>query len=355
MRMFTAACMTLFVSGCAMFNKEPSFPWSSGNLPCSKGNEIGVCDEKEALKAYTLARAYCHELSSNYEDGGDFVSSSTFAIAGVGTLAGAVFSPLAEGGAKTAWSGLSGSANALQTALNTNFSNAVNARRRAEIANSGAAARDQIAREEDKPMKQVLAAIDMAYDCKMAIGRADVAVVQALNEIQAGAGKAKENSSATVKPTETKEAAEEKAAKVSKPAAVSAANVTIAPTASSNEKAEIKLLRVKVAEAAADTAATVAASTAVETAQKAAAAEGETPSLIQTQIAAKVAAESAAEPAARAAAEAKAVEVTQGKSKEVQKAVMDSVAPASAAAAQSAADAAAGEAAAPAQPFSSSH
>lgn len=353
MRMLLLVCTLFSVSGCAMFTREPNFPWTVDNLPCSKANVIGDCDAKEALKAYTLARAYCHQLSRNYEDGGDFVNSSTFAIAGIGTLAGAVFSPLAEGGAKTAWSGLSGSTNALQTALNTNFSNAVNARRRAEIGNSGAAAREQISRETKDHTKQVLAAIDMAYDCKMAVGRADVAVIQALNEIQAGAGKPKENPSATVKPEETKVEAEKKAEEAAKPAALSAADVPIAAKATSAEKTIIEKLRGQVAEAAAVAAASVAASTATKTAQKAAAVEGESPSLMQTQAAAKVAAEAAAEPAAKAAAEEKAVQILTGQSPGIQKAVMASTAPAAAAAARAAADAAAGEAAAPAQPFSS--
>lgn len=353
MRMLLVAYILFFVSGCAMFTKEPDFPWNADNLPCYAATATGTCTAKDALQAYTLARAYCHKLSRSYEDGGDFVNSSTFAIGGIGTLAGAVFSPLAGGGAKTAWSGLSGSANALQTALNTNFSNAVNARRRAEIGNSGAAARDQVSREKKNPTMQVFAAIDMAYDCKMAIGRADVAVIQAINEIQAGAGKPKENPSATVNPEETMVDAAEKAEEAAQPAASLAAKVPIAVTATPKEITTIEVLREQVADAAAGVAASVAASTATETAQSAAAVVGESPSLIQIQAAAKAAAEATAKPAAKAAAEAKAAQILTGRSPEIYKAVMDSTAPAAAAAAHAAADAAAGAAAAPSQPVSS--
>ncbi len=353
MRMLLPACILILVSGCAMFTKEPDFPWNADNLPCYAATADGTCTTKDALQAYTLARAYCHKLSRSYEDGGDFVNSSSFAIGGIGTLAGAVFSPLAGGGAKTAWSGLSGSANALQTALNTNFSNAVNARRRAEIGNSGAAARDQISREKKDPTMQVFAAIDMAYDCKMAIGRADVAVIQALNEIQAGAGKPKENPSATINPEETKAEAGEKAKMAAKSAALLATDVPIAATATPNEITTIEKLRGQVADAAALAAASSAAATATETAQNAAAVVGDSLSLMQIQAAAKVAAEATAKPAAKAAAEAKAAQILTGRSPEIHKAVMDSTAPAAAAAAHAAADAAAGAAAAPSQPVSS--
>lgn len=353
MRIAILLYVLLSVSGCAMFTREPDFPWTAEDLPCSTANEPRECDANDVVKAYTLARAYCLQLSKSYEDGGDFVSSSTFLIAGVGTLAGAVFSPLAEGGAKTAWSGLSGSANALQTAMNTSFSNAVNSRRRAEIGNSGAAAKDQVSRAKGDHTMQVFATIDMAYDCKMAIGRADVAVIQALNEIQSGAGKPKENPSATVNPAETKLEAGKKAGYAANTAASSAVNVPISPTATPTEIRIIERLRGQVAEAAAGAAAPIAASTATATAQKAAAMEGESPSLIQTQAAARVAAEAASEPAAQAAAEEKAKEIIARESSTIQKAVMDSVVPAATAAAQAASDAAAGAAAAPAQPVSS--
>jgi hypothetical protein len=351
--MLLLAFILLSISGCAMFTREPDFPWSADKLPCYAATTNATCSAKDALEAYTLARAYCHKLSRSYEDGGDFINSSSFAIGGIGTLAGAVFSPLAGGGAKTAWSGLSGSANALQTALNTNFSNAVNARRRAEIGNSGAAARDQVSREKKDPTMQVFAAIDMAYDCKMAIGRADVAAIQALNEIQTGAGKPKENPSATVNPEETRAEAGEKAEEAAKPAAVSATNVPIAVTATRDEIKTIKELRGQVAEAAAVAAASAAASTATDTAQSVAAIAGESPSLMQIQATAKVAAEATANQAAKAAAEAKAEQILKGRSSEIHRAVMESTAPAAAAAARAAADAAAGAAAAPAQPVSS--
>jgi len=49
-------------------------------------------------------------------------NKAKLAIAVLGTLSGSVFSQLAKGSGKDAWSGLSGSANALQTALDKSFS-----------------------------------------------------------------------------------------------------------------------------------------------------------------------------------------------------------------------------------------
>ncbi|HWG87648.1 MAG TPA: hypothetical protein VN679_07670 [Candidatus Acidoferrales bacterium] len=49
-------------------------------------------------------------------------SKAKLALAVIGTLSGSVFSQLAKGSGKDAWSGLSGSTNALQSALDSSFS-----------------------------------------------------------------------------------------------------------------------------------------------------------------------------------------------------------------------------------------
>lgn len=350
MRMHISLFLSLSIAGCALIPSEPDFPWDK-KLPCTdKSNVLEDCTSKHVLEAYTQARVYCLKLAKSYEDGGDLVNSSTFLIGGVGTLAGAVLSPLAEGGAKAAWSGLSGSANALQTGINTSFSNSVNARRRAEIANAGTASKDFITRESTAS-RQVFAAIDMAYDCKMAVGRADAAVAKALNEIQSGAGIRQESPAATIDPARTKEEAEKKAGEAAAKSASEAGDkVAVDSAVVLTTQTEIKHLRDQVAEAAAGAAATVAAAVATETAQKAASDQGRTLSLTQTQTAARIAAQIAAEPIAKAAAEKKAAYILSGKSEEIQKAVRDATAPTAAAAAEAAADAAAGTAAAPAQP-----
>ncbi|HBO5846995.1 hypothetical protein FA375_06755 [Pseudomonas aeruginosa] len=349
MRKLLLVCCFFAVAGCTMFTREPDFPWSKDELPCfTDGKTIRNCDRGDVLKAYALARIYCHQLSENYEDGGDFVNSSTFAIAGVGTLAGAVFSPLASGGAKTAWSGVSGSANALQTALNTSFSNAVNARRRAEIGNAGAAAREQVAKESDSTI-QVLAAMDMAYDCKMAVGRADIAVIQALDQIQMGAGRPKESSAASVRPEETQIEAGKKAEEAARNA-VNSVEVPAAAMLNSTEQTVVKGLRQKINDAAIAAASAVAASTATEAVQKVATTDGEAPSLIQIQAAARIAAEIAAEAAAKVAADDKAAQLLSGQPTKISAVVRESTASAASAAAQAAAEAAASAAAAPVQP-----
>jgi hypothetical protein len=348
MRAPAFACFSVFFSGCTLFPSEPDFPWASKPI-CADNNVAVECTSKHVADAYKDARVYCLNLAKSYEDGSDLVNSSTFFIGGIGTLAGAVFSPLAGGSAKTAWSGLSGSANALQTGVNTSFSNAVNARRRAEIANAGTAGKDAVVQGTD-PTKRVLAAIDLAYDCKMAIGRADVAAAEALNKIQSGAPIKSESPSATVDPVGTKVDAEKSAEEAAKPAADAATKVAIDPSATVKDKATIEKLRGQIAEAAAVAAAPVAAAAATDVARKASVVGGETPSLNQTQAAATVAAQMAAEPVARAAAEEKAAEILTGKSQEVKNAVLETTVPAASAAAEAAAKAAASTATAPAQP-----
>lgn len=345
MRALAFVCVCLSVSGCGMFSREPSFPWSKDDLPCSDSpNQIRDCTKNDVLKAYTLARSYCHQLASNHEDGGDLINSSTFAIASIGTLAGAVFSPLAEGSAKTAWSGVSGSANALQTAMNTSFSNAVNARRRDEIGKAGVEYKTQVTGVDD-PRKQVFAAMDMAYDCKMAVGRADAAVVRAISELQAGAVARQVDLAASAQPV----IAQMDAEKAAKSDALTAAE-KIVKSMGGEPTSKTHILANQIAEAAASAAAPVAASVATTTVLEAAAVEGEVPSLVQTQTAAKVAAQAAAGEVARKAAQQKAVSLMSGQTQEVKSALEKIAVPIAETAAKAAAEAAATNVAAPAQP-----
>lgn len=345
MRALAFVCVCLSVGGCGTFSTEPPFPWSKDDLPCSDNeNQIRDCEKKDVLKAYTLARAYCHKLASSHEDGGDLINSSTFAIASIGTLAGAVFSPLAEGSAKTAWSGVSGSANALQTAMNTSFSNAVNARRRDEIGKAGVEYKTQITGVGD-PRKQVFAAMDMAYDCKMAVGRADAAVVRAISELQAGAVARQVDLAASAQPVIAKVDAE----KAAKTEALKATE-KIVTSMGEGLTSDARRLANQVADAAVSAAAPVAASVATTTVLEAAAVEGEVPSLVQTQTAAKVAAQAAAGEVARKAAQQEAESLISGQTQEVKSALEKIAVPIAEAAAKAAAEAAANNVAAPAQP-----
>lgn len=359
MRLILVVCLCVIISGCSAVRKEPPWPWADG-IPCSKpssGPEAGAvsdpqtCGIGHVVDTYNKAQKYCIDYANTYENGGDAINSSRFWIATVGTLSGAVFAPVAGGSAKDAWAGLSGSTNALQSALNESFSNAVNIRRRSEIAKAGTVARQQVASAGDNLLR-VLAAMDIAYDCKMAVGRADAEVAKALNELQkteGGASGAKSIAEAT--PTETQLDAKEKAREAATEAATTAVDVPIATNATANEERVIQKARERIAKAAAESAAAAAASAATQTAQRASSVPGAQPTLLQTQAAAQVAAQVAAQSAAQRTAEETALEVLKGqKSSIVKDAVMQSTAPAAAAASEAAAGAAAATAAAPVQP-----
>jgi|GEM_PF-6274783 len=77
---------------------------------------------------------YCQKLQSDYQEDGLFNSRFEIFVASFGALAGSVFAPLASGAAKTAWSGLSGATNGVQTAFDQSFGALQMAKRRASIA-----------------------------------------------------------------------------------------------------------------------------------------------------------------------------------------------------------------------------
>ncbi|HCE9893675.1 hypothetical protein [Pseudomonas aeruginosa] len=359
MRIAFLLCLCLLTTGCSNFSKEPKWPWADG-VPCSRpstGSSAGAatdprtCDISDVVETYNKAQRYCIDYANAYEDGGDAINSSRFWIATVGTLSGAVFAPIAGGSAKDAWSGLSGSTNALQSALNESFSNAINVRRRSEIASAGTTARQQVANSADNLIK-VLAAMDIAYDCKMAVGRADAEVVRALNELQKSGTAAGEKPVAAVKPVETKADAQAKASDAASEAAESAAAIPVTSGATTAEQKTIEVARKTIANAAADAAATAAATAATQTVQQASAVSGTAPTLLQTQAAAQVAAQIAAENAAQATIERKTAELLQGEKRpRVRQALSESAGPTASAAAEAAASAAAAAAAAPVQPI----
>ena len=64
----------------------------------------------------------CVEMLDKLDTDSMKSSKAKLALAVIGTLSGSVFSQLAKGSGKDAWSGVSGSTNALQSALDSSFS-----------------------------------------------------------------------------------------------------------------------------------------------------------------------------------------------------------------------------------------
>ncbi|MBI6854255.1 hypothetical protein YA0002_15865 [Pseudomonas cichorii] len=344
----------LALGGCSWLgiNKEPAWPWPEGEVCTTAGKPV-TCEQQHVLKAYNLALKYCIDYSNMYENGTDTLSGGNFAISAVGTLSGAVIAPLAGGSAKDAWAGLSGATNALQGSLNESFSKAVNTRRRLEINNAGASTKLQVVKSSTAEEK-VLAAVDIAYDCRMAAARADGAALQALNTLQAGtAAVSASKIAAEVDPSATAAKAAIQATNVADSAAKKNAATTAALVTPGNATAEERS-KIIEAQAALSTVASTAAGNAAgqaatDTAQMATSASSVAPNTLQTEISAKAAAQVVAGTAAQAAVDAKVQELSKNATPLVREVIRQMAAPTAKAAASAAAGSAASTATAPVQ------
>lgn len=173
----TSGCSSLQRNlGLPSIAKEPLWPWGE-EQPCT-----AECVEKDAVKAYASAITYCIELQRYMGQGNGVISSGRFMLAATGTLAGAVFAPLAKGSASTAWSGLSGSTNALQAAVDENFSGVLALKRRASVATAG---KDGIAGypKRGSANDRVYASVTMAFNCAVAPAGIESQAIKAVSEV----------------------------------------------------------------------------------------------------------------------------------------------------------------------------
>jgi len=173
------SAMSFALSGCASLYGASSttWPWKAESNICAGT----TCSEAEALKAYVAASSFCRDVQNYYESGGQRTNSTKVAIGAVGTLAGSVVAPIANGTAAKAWSGLSGATNAVQLSLDEAFAAAVTVKRRAAVSSAAADGASAYAKAADAN-KRVLAAVDMARLCAMGSAEADKAAVKALTD-----------------------------------------------------------------------------------------------------------------------------------------------------------------------------
>ena len=177
LRSLCALVLVALTSGCASIYGQGAaeWPWPTGN-PCG-----GSCDSKDAMTAYVKASEFCRKVQNFYERGGQRSDATRLAVGAVGAVAGSVLAPISHGTAATAWSGLSGAANATQVAMDDAFSSSVAAKRRNKVADALDAGHTAYGSAQDD-QGRVLAAVHMATSCSMASARADAQVLQKLAE-----------------------------------------------------------------------------------------------------------------------------------------------------------------------------
>ncbi|MFQ2264030.1 hypothetical protein [Aeromonas dhakensis] len=151
-----------------------------------------------AQAEYLKATAYCVKLQQYYAAGGSSGKAAKFGLAALGTLAGAVFAPIATGTAATAWAGFSGATNALQISYDQSFDYALVTARRAQIQREMEKGQDAYA---EKPT--VLSAINLASRCAMAPAQVDQAFMATLNDLRNNGKKPEEKTPEGEKPPVT--------------------------------------------------------------------------------------------------------------------------------------------------------
>ena len=180
------ALLCFSIGACAMqHHTRPLWPWAidaSGAYlsPCA-GESGKVCNDQDALKAFVQSSAFCRSVQNFYEQGQTLSNETKVGVGIVGTLAGAVFAPLAKGSGTKAWAGLSGASNALQASIDQAFSASIEIKRRAAVLGAyidGVKNYNEAASYTAK----VGAAVSMAVNCALAPAHAELDALNAVSQ-----------------------------------------------------------------------------------------------------------------------------------------------------------------------------
>lgn len=164
------------VSLCAC-NAPDKLPWGAASKPVgaakTNGGTDGVATPDDMASANAdllLAANHCLAIYNLHGRNAGAAGMGQWSVGTIGVLAGSVFMPITKGTAATAWSGLSGAANALQLSMNEALSASVELSRQQRVAQ---AAQEGLKAVLSPNADKSAAAIKMAFDCSVAAGLAD--------------------------------------------------------------------------------------------------------------------------------------------------------------------------------------
>lgn len=177
-KLVALAAVVMLSSGCATNHKYgvAPWPWPATVALC----DGATCQLKHALLAFNQANMFCRQMQDYYAAGGVYAKSGKMTVSTVGAVAGSVIAPLASGSAASAWSGVSGVANGLQSEIDQTFSDAVDVQRRAGIAAAASTGAGAFLDASTDYTAKVFAAMDMARECAMSSGKSDKEALKAL-------------------------------------------------------------------------------------------------------------------------------------------------------------------------------
>lgn len=177
-KLVALAAAVLLSPGCATNHKYGVAPWPWPDDAAVCGD--GACELTHALLAFNRANMFCRQMQDYYAAGGIYARSGKMTVSTVGAVAGSVIAPLASGSAASAWSGISGVANGLQSEIDQTFSDAVDVQRRAGIEAAASSGAEAFASAGTDYTEKVIAAMDMARECAMSPGNSDREALRAL-------------------------------------------------------------------------------------------------------------------------------------------------------------------------------
>jgi len=112
---------TLVLAGCKTLSERQG----AGPLSAAPSCLSTSCTHGQAIASWRNTGNFCRNVQNYYESRSYRANVGRFGIATLGSLAGSVFAVTSEGTASKAWSGLSGSANGIQSTLNETIGRAV--------------------------------------------------------------------------------------------------------------------------------------------------------------------------------------------------------------------------------------
>ncbi|RZS53148.1 hypothetical protein EV685_2773 [Sphaerotilus mobilis] len=178
--LFLAALLT---SGCAT---PANWPWKAGGtVSAPKICANNACTEGEAASAFLQASIFCRDVHNYYENKDGDASNVRMGVTALGVFAGAVFAPITSGATATAWSSLSGATNGINSAIDSSFSQAIQANRRMQVVSAASEGQNQYAQAGDAN-KKVVTAVNMALNCSLAPAKADALSFNAISRSQQG-------------------------------------------------------------------------------------------------------------------------------------------------------------------------
>jgi hypothetical protein len=160
LRLASLLVAALALSGCKTLSRTNG----AGDLSTAPRCLSSSCTHGQAIAAWRNTGAFCRNVQNVYERRSHNANVGRFGIATFGSLAGSVFAVTSKGTASKAWSGLSGSANGIQSTLNETIGRAVSLQQQQAVRRAYQTGFKAFMEEKD-PTNRVAIALATEVEC----------------------------------------------------------------------------------------------------------------------------------------------------------------------------------------------